>query len=415
MSALGVGGPVIVRRGGEEYPAGLADTLFGGQHASGPADGFVTMDAGQRWYFGLDGNVPADRFDFRTAFTHELVHALGFTIDTTTDAAGRIVLTGRSSQFDRNLFSSGRPLVDLGPDGQDSAFDRDDVWFDVGGGRLLPLKSDTGQGVSHFGYATSATDGEPGALMYAGLVSGVARRLDAPVIGALAQLGYPVLTGPADPTDVRVDTGPRGSTVRWAVDLGGLATPPHIMRVVISWRGTEVGAIDLVGAVEEHVIPGGTSFDRVTVTSVSRSGETRTLEVDVATGSRMADATTLAELVAADDYDARYGPVLRLYWAFFNRQPDVGGAKHWISVFRSGRSLDSIAQAFATSGEYVSTYGRLSNRRFLEVTYLNVLGRPADPAGYEYWLDKLAGGQIDRGGVVRWIGSSPEFVSSHPY
>jgi hypothetical protein len=415
ISSLGIGGPVIVSRVGDDYPAGLADTLFGGQHATGPVDGFVTMDSGQRWHFGLDGNVPAGRFDLRSAFAHELVHALGFAIDTTTDEAGRIVLTGRSSQFDRNLSSGGKPLVDLGPDGQDSAFDRDDVWFDVGGGRLLPLKSDTGRGLSHFGYAVSATDGEPGALMYAGLVSGAARKIDAPVIGALAQLGYPVLTGPADPMDVRVDTGPRGSTVRWAVDLGGFATPPHIMRVLISSRGTQVGSIELVGAAEEHTIPNGIPFDRVAVTSVSRSGATRTLEIDVATGPRLAAATTLDELVAADDYDVRYGAVLRLYWAFFNREPDVEGAKYWISVYRSGRSLDAIAQAFATSREVVSNYGRLSNRRFLEVIYLNVLGRAADPAGSVYWLDKLEGGHLDRGGVVRWIASSPEFVSKHPY
>ena len=413
MSSLGVGGPVIVGRDGDYYPAALADTLFGGQHAGGSPDGFVTMDSGQRWYFGLDGNVPADRFDFRSAFAHELVHALGFTIDTTTDGNGWTVLTGRSSQFDRNLFSGGLRLADLGPAAQGSAFDRDDVWFDVGGGRLLPLKSDTGRGLSHFGFAVSATDGEPGSLMYAGLVNGVARSFDAPVIGALAQLGYPVVTGPAAPVDVRLDPGGRGATVRWTVNLADSGTPPQRMRVEASLRGTRTFSVELAGAVEQYVIPAGTAFDRVVVTSVSRTGALRSAEV--ATVRQIDDATTIDELLAAADYDPRYGAVLRLYWAFFNREPDVGGAKYWISVYRSGRSFDDIAQAFATSREFVSRYGRLTNRRFLDVIYLNVLGRPADPGGFDYWLGKLAGGQLDRGGVVRWIGSSPEFVRNHPY
>ena len=47
---------------------------------------------------------------------------------------------------------------------------------------------------------------------------------------------------------------------------------------------------------------------------------------------RMSDAATLDQLTTSDDFYTDYASVLRLYRAFFDRDPDVGGAKYWMSI-----------------------------------------------------------------------------------
>jgi hypothetical protein len=410
QASLGVGGPVIISRGDRHYPAALADARFGGQHASGPVDGFVSMGSTQPWYFGSSSNVPADLYDFRSAFAHELVHALGFAVETAVDGQGHTVLTGRTEQFDRSLYSGGDRLVDMSPAEQSVAFATDEVWVDVGGGRLLPLKSDSRTGLSHFGNAISPTDTEAGALMYAGLTNGVRHELDGPVIGTLARIGFAIAAPPAVPQNVVL----AGSALRWRIDLSATAPPPETVRVVLLRDGSVIGTNELPGAVERFVIPDGLKPDTAEIRAVTSSGSVSVARVAVPRPV-MKSAATLNDLVAADDYRSEYGDVLRLYWAFFNREADIAGAKYWIGLYQSGVSIDRIAQAFASSGEFRRRYSGLSNELYLQRIYFNVLGRISDGAGLRYWSGLLSSGRLDRGSVVRWIATSPEFKRAHPY
>jgi hypothetical protein len=410
QSSLGVGGPVIVSRGGRYYPAAVADARFGGQHASGPVDGFVSMGSTQPWHFGASASVPENLYDFRSAFTHEFVHALGFTVETEVDREGLTVLTGRTEQFDRSLYSGGRRLVELDPAEQSAAFADDDVWLDIGGGRLFPLKADGLSARSHFANAISSTDTEPGALMYAGLIKGVRHELDGPVIGTLARLGFATAAPPQAPQDVVSD----GAALRWRVDLSASAPPPETIQVVLFRSGAVIGTTDLPGAVERYVLPGGAKPDTAEIRTVAATGSASIARLAIPR-PLMRSATTLKELVAADDYRPEYGDVLRLYWAFFNREPDIAGAKYWVGLHQSGISIDRIAGAFASSGEFGGRYGALGNERYMQAIYLNVLGRISDGAGFAYWLGLLSSGRLDRGSVVRWIATSREFVAAHPY
>jgi hypothetical protein len=409
QTSLGTGGPVIVKRGGRYYPAAVADVQFGGQHAIGPVDGFVSMGSDQPWYFGPSDDVPPDRYDFRTAFAHELMHALGFAVETRVDSDDRIVLSGRTEQLDSNLFSKGQRLIDLGPAEQSAAFATDDVWLDIGGRRLFPLNADTA-GVSHFGNAMSLTDTAPGALMYAGLINGVRHRLDAPVIGVLGQLGFTVATPPLEPQAAVI----QGNALRWSIDLSAAAPPPQNTRVVLSRQGVVLAQTDLPGAVERFTIPTTLKPDTIEIRAVSVSGAVASTHLEISPRT-MESATSLAELVTAEDYRSEYGDVLRLYWAFFNRESDVAGARYWIGLYRSGVSLDRIAREFAGSGEFARRYGSLNDQRYLQVIYMNVLGRASDGAGFAYWHGLLTSGRLDRGSVVRWIATSPEFISARPY
>ena len=123
---------------------------------------------------------------------------------------------------------------------------------------------------------------------------------------------------------------------------------------------------------------------------------------------------SIDELVIEPGFNGGQANMLRLYRAFFDREPDPEGAVYWLETARSGASLDVIAASFAESIEFTSRYGATSNEQFLDIVYRNVLGRDYDRAGFQYWLAKLSSG-LSRGGTVRWVAANDEFVAKHPY
>ncbi len=103
--------------------------------------------------------------------------------------------------------------------------------------------------------------------------------------------------------------------------------------------------------------------------------------------------------------------VYRLYRAYFLREPEAEGERYW--TFRYGRcesSLATVSDLFAGSAEFLARYGSLSDRAFVERVYLNVLGRPGEMSGIDYWSGLLASRAITRGGMMIGFSDSPEFV-----
>ncbi|MEZ5225260.1 MAG: DUF4214 domain-containing protein [Acidimicrobiales bacterium] len=135
---------------------------------------------------------------------------------------------------------------------------------------------------------------------------------------------------------------------------------------------------------------------------------------DVARGP-IADATTLDEVLAATDYQPSDAAFLRLYRAFFDRDPDVVGTKYWLARVDQGATFDDVAWAFAASTEFRTRYGALSDEAFIALLYRNVLGRDADPAGQAYWLDQVRRGVLLPHGVVRWVAAGDEFIARFPF
>ena len=124
---------------------------------------------------------------------------------------------------------------------------------------------------------------------------------------------------------------------------------------------------------------------------------------------------TMSELLDSPEYRAWHGDVLRLYQAFFNRDPDVGGSIYWIDKYEDGSTLDDIAWGFSNSTEFQNQYGStLANSEFLTIVYSNVLGRAPDQEGFDYWLGQMNGG-LTQHGVVRWVVANQEFVSNYPF
>lgn len=103
--------------------------------------------------------------------------------------------------------------------------------------------------------------------------------------------------------------------------------------------------------------------------------------------------------------------VFRLYRAYFLRAPDTGGERYWVDTYgRCRASLAVVSDGFASSAEFRSRYGGLTNRQFVELVYTNVLGRPGEPSGVSYWTTTLDLGVRSRGGVMIGFSESAEFV-----
>ena len=90
--------------------------------------------------------------------------------------------------------------------------------------------------------------------------------------------------------------------------------------------------------------------------------------------------------------------------------PDLGGLDHWRERYRTGTSLAAISQAFASSSEFQTRYGAMSNRQFVETVYLNVLGRPGNESGIAYWTGQLDAGKKTRGAVMTGFSESSEYI-----
>lgn len=115
----------------------------------------------------------------------------------------------------------------------------------------------------------------------------------------------------------------------------------------------------------------------------------------------------------AFDLSGNAGQTYRLYAAAFDRVPDLVGLGYWINARDGGTSLSAVAASFVNSKEFTDLYGsNTSNAAFLTNLYANVLHRPYDQAGFNYWLDALqttsAHAAASRGDVLASFSESSE-------
>ena len=108
--------------------------------------------------------------------------------------------------------------------------------------------------------------------------------------------------------------------------------------------------------------------------------------------SGVASPESTIDDLAHGTFDNSRGPVMRLYWAFFKRVPDLGGLNYWVKKHQGGTSLKVIASSFAKSNEFTTKFGGGSDTAFITLVYTNVLERQPDPAGLDHWVNALKKG-----------------------
>lgn len=161
-------------------------------------------------------------------------------------------------------------------------------------------------------------------------------------------------------------------------------------------------------------IVGGIDYTVVTATDGSRDKlfgfqflrfDDQLIELSV--GSALAEAGRPEDFVIAER-------VALLYEAALNRDGaiDLPGLNFYIDVTqRDGLSDEFLAADLMTSPEFTLNFGdasTLSNTDFLEQIYLNVLDRPSDSAGRQFYLDLLNEGAISKALALADIAISPE-------
>ena len=109
-----------------------------------------------------------------------------------------------------------------------------------------------------------------------------------------------------------------------------------------------------------------------------------------------------------------HADVFRLYWAFFDREPDLNGAQYWVEVYDTCATLLDITWSFSNSVEFKNRYGNLSNEQYVNLVYANVLNRSPDDEGKAYWLRLLDSGELIQAEVMLYFSAGAEFKRLHP-
>jgi hypothetical protein len=136
----------------------------------------------------------------------------------------------------------------------------------------------------------------------------------------------------------------------------------------------------------------------------------RSARVAQLTAGTLTPGGLVAALRLDPDNVTNVDPVTRLYRAYLLRIPDRGGLTYWIRQRRvNGKKLNAISDSFASSNEFKTKYGKLTNRAFVELVYVNVLGRPGEKSGVDYWTSRLDRKVNTRGQVMTGFSESNEY------
>jgi hypothetical protein len=140
--------------------------------------------------------------------------------------------------------------------------------------------------------------------------------------------------------------------------------------------------------------------------AVSRPGGGGTADLLVGVERVMFDGA----LMKALDIDGVGGRAYRIYQAAFDRTPDMAGLGYWIAMMDKGVTLDEVAAGFVASNEFKGLYG--ANPTHLELVtrlYTNVLHRPGDAGGIDFWVGALDKG-VSLASVLAGFSESAENV-----
>jgi hypothetical protein len=205
-SVLGAAGPLRIYGGGGLppgvfTPGPLANVLLDTDIDPNNPEIQVVLnrDFGSRWYVGTSGSPVGNQVDLYSVVLHELGHGFGF-VGSGALRGGGVGLSNPPYGYDTHVFHGDDRLLDAS--NPNALLQSNNLFFDLPNGDRYKLYAPSpwqqGSSYSHFD-EDAYTGTAPGALMTPRLRSGeVQRTLDAPVVGVMARIGWP-LVGAAPP------------------------------------------------------------------------------------------------------------------------------------------------------------------------------------------------------------------------
>lgn len=108
--------------------------------------------------------------------------------------------------------------------------------------------------------------------------------------------------------------------------------------------------------------------------------------------------------------------VQKLYVAYFSRPADAAGLTYWENVVTAnGGNTSAVSTAFANSQEYKDTFAGQSQYQIINTIYMNLFGRPAEPAGLAYWGQGLINGNFTVAEAVTTIAGAAQGTDATAY
>lgn len=164
---------------------------------------------------------------------------------------------------------------------------------------------------------------------------------------------------------------------------------------------TCVATLNNKSITDGHILASrGTQTLTVTATDAQGNTTTRTMTFTTSGKRELTGSHLLANGIS--------GSIARLYMAAFTRNPESTGFLYWENRYDNGMTLSQIAHHFANGAESQSLYQDTSNTEFVELMYVNVLGRASEPSGHGFWVARLDGG-MSRDRLLLLFSESTEF------
>jgi uncharacterized repeat protein (TIGR02059 family) len=228
-------------------------------------------------------------------------------------------------------------------------------------------------------------------------------------------------------TGAAADTTVRGTVARLVEAAGGTADTATVERLVDTIaKGAGMAAV-ANGLLSEHGLDqvGSAAFVEALYQNVlGRAADAGGKAAWVAALDNGSVDRAGAALLFADsaeklaqgqavDLDFNHSDVatlVRMYETLFGRHADEGGLNFWIGLHEAGNSLAQLADSFFDANEAVAQYGALTDAQFVATLYHTAFDRTGTAGEQKFWLDSLASGAIDRGGVLLGFAESDEMV-----
>lgn len=101
---------------------------------------------------------------------------------------------------------------------------------------------------------------------------------------------------------------------------------------------------------------------------------------------------------------AYFDTIQKMYIAYFGRPADPIGLEFWANkVDAAAGNLDAVINGFAASTESQALFGNKTSAEKINAIYTYLFNRPAEPAGLNYWVQKLDNGEISQAGAMYTI------------
>lgn len=452
------------------YPVALANALAKQDLSTQPDIEAEFTSATSEWYFGTDGNTPGNKLDFTTVVLHELGHGLGLVDSSEINGSqGRWGLgTPYPFVYDRFVQNAAgtpvtsitNPSTTLGSIYQSNAarWGGAQAIAGAGGSRpylYSPNPYQAGSSISHLDESVYPT-ATANALMTPYLDDGEAIHDPGDIgLGMMRDMGWTTVGGKGVPAAATVTAALGGSekvSLSWKPSIdtgrqfltamrlsryeGGSSSASVVTDYPASSAGTivtgltngtqyrfAVAAVNATGAgaqsaKTETIVP--LDLTPFTYTShlvrqqftdflgrAATSAEVSTWDSYLHAGA-LTPGSVVSSIAALPDSATARARMTRLYSAYFARLPDFSGFTYWTGKLAAGTSLKKASDTFAASSEFKTKYGSLSNKAFVQLVYVNVLHRDADPAGLDHWLAKLDTHALSRGSVMLSFSESSE-------